>query len=75
MDLPGFWMDIGQPKDYLKGVDLYLKSQKGQRRCIQSNQIQGNVVVHETAKVSETAVLGPNVIVGENCVIGDGVRL
>ena len=24
MDLPGFWMDIGQPKDYLLGMALYL---------------------------------------------------
>ena len=26
MDLKGFWMDVGQPKDYIKGVALYLKS-------------------------------------------------
>jgi len=24
MDLPGFWMDVGQPKDYLSGMCLYL---------------------------------------------------
>eukprot|EP01147_Barroeca_monosierra_P002393 gene2393-5340_t len=26
MDLPGFWMDIGQPPDYLRGLVLYLDS-------------------------------------------------
>jgi len=26
MDLKGFWMDVGQPADYLKGVKLYLDS-------------------------------------------------
>ena len=26
MELPGFWMDVGQPKDYLTGVGLYLTS-------------------------------------------------
>jgi mannose-1-phosphate guanylyltransferase len=26
MVLPGFWMDIGQPKDYLIGQTLFLKS-------------------------------------------------
>lgn len=26
MSLPGYWMDIGQPKDYLSGVKLYLQS-------------------------------------------------
>jgi len=27
MVLPGYWMDIGQPHDYLSGQTLYLKSQ------------------------------------------------
>jgi len=26
MDLEGFWMDIGQPKDFITGTKLYLKS-------------------------------------------------
>jgi mannose-1-phosphate guanylyltransferase len=25
-DLNGFWMDIGQPKDFLRGLCLYLSS-------------------------------------------------
>jgi mannose-1-phosphate guanylyltransferase len=25
MKLPGYWMDIGQPKDYLKGQQLHIK--------------------------------------------------
>jgi len=28
MVLPGYWMDIGQPHDYLSGQTLYLKSQR-----------------------------------------------
>lgn len=28
MDLPGFWMDVGQPPDYLIGMCLYLNSLK-----------------------------------------------
>lgn len=34
MDLPGFWMDVGQPKDYLAGMCLYLSyltSQKSKK--------------------------------------------
>lgn len=27
MELPGYWMDIGQPKDYLFGQSMYLKAQ------------------------------------------------
>ena len=26
MELPGFWMDVGQPRDYLLGTCLYLQS-------------------------------------------------
>lgn len=26
MDLEGFWMDVGQPRDYLTGIGLYLNS-------------------------------------------------
>lgn len=26
MELPGYWMDIGQPKDYLLGQAMYIKS-------------------------------------------------
>ena len=26
MVLPGYWMDIGQPHDYLSGQSLYLRS-------------------------------------------------
>lgn len=26
LELPGFWMDVGQPKDYLTGTGLYLTS-------------------------------------------------
>jgi len=28
MELPGFWMDVGQPPDYLLGMALYLNSLK-----------------------------------------------
>ena len=28
MELPGFWMDVGQPPDFLKGMCLYLANLK-----------------------------------------------
>jgi len=28
MDLPGFWMDVGQPKDFIGGSALWLESLK-----------------------------------------------
>lgn len=33
MDLPGFWMDVGQPRDYLTGIGLYLASLEQKRHA------------------------------------------
>lgn len=63
MELPGYWMDIGQPKDYLSGQAMYLKSR------------DMDVMVHETAKVDSSAQLGPNVVIGPGCEIGAGVKI
>ncbi|CAF1702288.1 hypothetical protein HID58_052855 [Brassica napus] len=57
MVLPGFWMDIGQPKDYLTGQRMYL-------RCLRKNapeelfassgdHVIGNVMADETAVIGE----------------------
>ena len=34
MVLPGYWMDIGQPKDYLSGQTMYLQAQRANRSGI-----------------------------------------
>jgi mannose-1-phosphate guanylyltransferase len=26
MELQGYWMDVGQPPDYLKGQEMYIKA-------------------------------------------------
>ena len=31
MDLPGFWMDVGQPKDFITGTCLYLSYLSAQK--------------------------------------------
>eukprot|EP00834_Sanchytrium_tribonematis_P007845 NODE_783_length_3906_cov_1.215393.p2 type:complete len:270 gc:universal NODE_783_length_3906_cov_1.215393:1976-1167(-) len=53
MDLEGFWMDVGQPKDYLTGVGLFLKSiQKNSPTELSSaSYISGNVLVDASASV------------------------
>ena len=28
LELQGFWMDVGQPKDYLTGICLYLEAMR-----------------------------------------------
>ncbi|GAA5933956.1 hypothetical protein JCM1841_002544 [Sporobolomyces salmonicolor] len=81
MDLEGFWMDIGQPKDYLTGTCLYLshltslKSPELSTSATHSAVVHGNVLIDPSATVDPTAVIGPNVVVGPNCTVGKGVRL
>ncbi|KAJ3375112.1 mannose-1-phosphate guanyltransferase [Allomyces arbusculus] len=77
MDLEGFWMDVGQPKDFLTGIGLYLASvhRKNPGELAQGAHIAGNVLVHPSAKIGEGCKLGPNVCIAEGVVIGDGVRI
>ena len=72
--LDGYWMDIGQPKDYLLGQKLFLQSlrQKTPDRLAKGENITGDVLVDPTAKIDPTAHLGPNVVVGANVVVGPG---
>jgi len=55
MDLPGFWMDVGQPRDFILGSSLYLNSvaQKDPARLAKGPNFSGNVLVDPTAKIGE----------------------
>ncbi|KAG9197045.1 hypothetical protein B5807_01090 [Epicoccum nigrum] len=79
-DLEGFWMDVGQPKDFLSGTCLYLSSlqRKNPKLLASPNEpyvYGGNVMIDESAKIGKNCRIGPNVTIGPNVVIGDGVRL
>lgn len=79
-DLEGFWMDVGQPKDFLSGTCLYLSSltKKGSKKLMPQNTpyvYQGNVLVDPSAKIGKNCKIGPNVTIGPNVIVGDGVRL
>jgi len=78
MVLQGFWMDIGQPKDFLAGTHLYLAHQA--THCPEllaktNSSIVGAVLIAAGVKIGEGCVIGPNVTIGPNVIIGDGVRL
>ncbi|THD26762.1 GDP-mannose pyrophosphorylase B [Fasciola hepatica] len=76
--LQGFWMDVGQPKDFLTGTSLFLNHlsrTSGDKILAKGPNIRGHVMVHPTATVSPSCLLGPNVVVGPDCVIEDGVRI
>ncbi|KAJ3079381.1 mannose-1-phosphate guanyltransferase [Quaeritorhiza haematococci] len=77
MELPGFWMDVGQPKDYLTGTGLYLASvaKKSPSSLATGPGFVGHVLVHPTAKIGENCKIGPSVVIGPNVVVGDGVRM
>lgn len=77
MDLQGFWMDVGQPKDYLVGIGLYLASlaAKGDGSLPRGDHVQGNVLIDPSAKIGKNCMIGPNVTIGANVVIEDGVRV
>lgn len=77
MVLEGFWMDVGQPKDFLTGMALYLSSteEKQPELLRKGDGIVGTVLIDPSATIGKNCVIGPNVSIGPNCVIEDGVRL
>lgn len=81
-DIGGFWMDVGQPKDYLTGMCLHLEHQRLLKSTALVEQpkdgsykIEGDVMIGKNVTIGRGCVIGPNVVIGDNCVIEDGVRL
>lgn len=74
-ELEGFWMDVGQPKDFLTGMCLYLKSlrQKSPELLYSGPSVEGNVLVDPTAKIGTGCKIGPNVTIGPGVIIEDGI--
>ncbi|CAK9296153.1 unnamed protein product [Gordionus sp. m RMFG-2023] len=78
LDLKGYWMDVGQPKDFLTGMCMYMdfivkKQNKGINDV--KNGIIAPVIIDETADIGNDCIIGPNVVIGKNCRIEEGVRL
>lgn len=75
MELQGFWMDVGQPKDFLTGMCLYLTSLRQKQPELLRNgaDIVGNVLIDASAKLGNNCKIGPNVTIGPDVVIEDGV--
>lgn len=77
VELQGYWMDVGQPKDYLTGLALHLDSvrRKSPELLASGDNIKGNVIIDPTVTIGDNCLIGPNVSIGQGVVIGDGVRL
>ncbi|CAK0785405.1 cytochrome c1 [Coccomyxa viridis] len=75
--LPGYWMDVGQPKDYLTGLQLHLSSLRRSHpdQLASGPEYEGNVIVHPSAKIGKDCKIGPNVSIGIGCELENGVRV
>jgi len=75
MELQGFWMDVGQPKDFLIGMCMYLTSLRKNNPGLLYNGegVVGNALVDPSAKIGKNCRIGPNVTIGPDVVIEDGV--
>ena len=56
---------------------MYLRSQDelSTGTLTKADNIQGNVIVHETAIVDPSASIGPNVVIGAGCKVGPGCKV
>jgi len=77
MVLPGFWMDVGQPKDFIYGLTLYLPHLLHEQPELfqKAEGIVHPVLIDPTAKIGPGCLIGPHVAIGPNCIIEEGVRL
>ncbi len=82
MDLKGFWMDVGQPGDYLVGMAMLLDDLRQKKSPQLYAKKEGDdfqviqpVLIHPSAKIGRGSVVGPNVTIAANCVVGEGTRL
>lgn len=77
LTLRGFWMDIGQPKDFLAGLELYLNflSTKSPESLTKGPKFLGDVLVDESAIIEDGCLIGPNVCIGPSVKIESGTRI
>lgn len=77
----GFWIDIGEPYDFLKGNRILLESHTDKNRIAKTAKI-GNtarinspVAIGEHVRVGEESTIGPYVTLGDRVTIGKGVDM
>lgn len=83
MDLDGFWMDVGQPRDYLTGIGLYLQSVERKKNpqsaagagSSLASPHPGKLVKQDDYVISGNALIDPSAKIGRGCVIGPNVTI
>ncbi|KAI0983190.1 hypothetical protein GJ496_011398 [Pomphorhynchus laevis] len=72
----GFWMDVGMPKDFIIGTNLYFKVNMQQQVAPDVNfEAILPLKLHRTSQIEDECKIGPNVVIGPGVKIGRGVRL
>ncbi|KAH3767438.1 GDPmannose pyrophosphorylase [Pelomyxa schiedti] len=83
--LPGFWMDVGQPRDYLLGTQLYLSHIAQHRpQLLHSAEVVASNTTSTSASsaaatttprytIIQPALVDPTARLGDGCVIGPNV--
>ena len=74
-DMDSYWMDVGQPRDYLTGMCLYLNSlrESDPDQLSKGDRFTGDVLIDPSATLGEGCHIGPNVVIGSGVRIEDGV--
>lgn len=77
IELDGYWMDVGQPGDFLKGMGLFLSwTRKTNSQILARGEgIVGNVLIDPSAKVGKGCQIGPDVCIGPNVSVEDGLLI
>jgi NDP-sugar pyrophosphorylase family protein len=76
----GFWMDIGEPKDYL-GANAMMLTKNNLNECGENPEIAPSVVIRkpcnfgDNVRIGEDSIVGPNVSIGNGVQIGKGCRI
>jgi len=80
-DFKGFWIDIGEPEDYLKANELLLdieikESQLGKSVHVKSSaEVQKPTVIGDGAVIGEESKIGPHAAIGERVTLGKEVSI
>ena len=76
----GFWMDIGEPQDYL-GANAMMLTKNNLNECGESSEIDPSVIIHkpcnfgDNVRIGSDSIIGPNVSIGNDVQIGKGCRI
>ena len=75
MELDSYWMDVGQPRDFLRGMSLSLnwRQKTNSQSLAHGDGIIGNVLIDPSAQIGKDCRIGPDVCIGPNVKIEDGL--